>query len=68
MPAIADQDDVINTEVGGTVVLRCQARGAPRPVISWFRDGSVRQLLVGIFIIFIIPVMHNTSHHHSIHF
>ena len=40
-PVISADDDVINADAGHTVVIPCQAIGAPRPQITWFKDRSV---------------------------
>jgi len=38
-PVISTNDeDVIEAVAGHTVVIRCQATGAPRPQITWFKD------------------------------
>jgi len=37
-PVISVDEDVINSVIGHTVVIRCQATGAPRPQITWFKD------------------------------
>jgi hypothetical protein len=38
-PVMSEHDEDIHTEVGGSVVLSCSARGSPQPQISWFKNG-----------------------------
>jgi len=37
-PVIANGEDVVNVITGHTAVIRCQATGAPQPLITWYKD------------------------------
>ena len=45
-PTIVDGSRHVLAVLGDTVELACRSRGAPKPWVTWFRNGSVGTVIV----------------------